>query len=416
MKFLTKINRNYLLPFAAVLLLVTVAGYFMLRIIMMYGAREKLLTTMYLAERQIKSNGGVPDLDPLIEVTQCAENPGIKPSFSKVTLKNIPEDEDEEYLEYTAAFINAGTWYTVKLRQSVFENEDLISILALTLFVLLSSAFIISFFSTRRMNRTIWSAFERNLREIENYSFRLNREIITERTDIDEFERLNEVITGFTRKLRSDYSLLKEFTENASHEMQTPLTVALLNLEEILQYDIGEEPFKKTVTAINALKRLKSLNQSLILLAKIENRQFESAEEISFDNLLTDKIKEFSSFTAAKGLQVEISTEGDFRVRINEYLSDIMISNLLSNAVNHNIAGGIIRITVKTDSLTICNTGEENKLTNETIFNRFVSGNQKSAGLGLAIVRQICETHNLDIKYMKTTDLHCFTIRIKSKA
>lgn len=416
MKFLTKINRNYLLPFAAVLLLVTVAGYFMLRIIMMYGAREKLLTTMYLAERQIKSNGGVPDLDPLIEVTQCAENPGIKPSFSKVTLKNIPEDEDEEYLEYTAAFNNAGTWYTVKLRQSVFENEDLISILALTLFVLLSSAFIISFFSTRRMNRTIWSAFERNLREIENYSFRLNREIITERTDIDEFERLNEVITGFTRKLRSDYSMLKEFTENASHEMQTPLTVALLNLEEILQYDIGEEPFKKTVTAINALKRLKSLNQSLILLAKIENRQFESAEEISFDNLLTDKIKEFSSFTAAKGLQVEISTEGDFRVRINEYLSDIMISNLLSNAVNHNIAGGIIRITVKTDSLTICNTGEENKLTNETIFNRFVSGNQKSAGLGLAIVRQICETHNLDIKYMKTADLHCFTIRIKSKA
>jgi len=73
----------------------------------------------------------------------------------------------------------------------------------------------------------------------------------------------------------------------------------------------------------------------------------------------------------------------------------------------------MIRIFIKPGFLQICNTGENHALTNKTIFNRFVSGNLKSPGLGLAIVRQICETHNLEVQYVKD-ELHCFTIRIKS--
>jgi len=68
---------------------------------------------------------------------------------------------------------------------------------------------------------------------------------------------------------------------------------------------------------------------------------------------------------------------------------------------------------MKSRSLKICNTGEDNSLTNETIFNRFVSGNPKSYGLGLAIVTKICETHDLEINYFRD-ELHCFVLKTKS--
>jgi len=413
MKFLTKINRNYLLPFVIVFLLMSVAGYFILRIIITHGAKEKLLSKVYLVEQQIQNSGEIPNLHPVIEVQKTEREPGISPSFKKVTIRNEMEKEDEIFLEYSSKINIGGSWYLVKIRQSVFENEDIILILALTLLILLLSVFMISFFSTRRMNKTAWSGFERNLHEIENYSFRLNRDISLERSDIEEFERLNLVVTDFISRLKSDYLMLKEFTENASHEIQTPLSIALMNLEEILQHDINEDVFKKVMTVINSLKRLTTLNQSLILLAKIENMQFEKSSEVSLNEIILRKKEDMSAFIDAKNLDVEIKAEGNFLIGMNASLSDILIGNLFANAVNHNVTGGIIRISIKPGFLQICNTGENHSLTNETIFNRFVSGNPKSPGLGLAIVRQICETHNLDVQYAKE-ELHCFTVRTKS--
>ena len=157
------------------------------------------------------------------------------------------------------------------------------------------------------------------------------------------------------------------------------------------------------VASISALKRLSSLNQSLILLAKIENKQFIFNTEISVNEIFTRKIQEFSV----------LFETNDFKIGINKQLAEIMIGNLLSNAINHNVNNGNIRIYVNSESFRICNTGESNLFTNDTIFNRFVSGNSRSYGLGLAIVKKICETHNLDIHYTRD-DLHCFTIKQKS--
>jgi signal transduction histidine kinase len=413
MKFLTKINRNYLIAFAIVFLVMSVAGYFILRIIITQGARERLLSKKYLVEQQIKNTGKIPNLHPVFDIQKTEKEPGLSPSFKKVTIWNEMEKEDEIFLEYSSKINIGDSWYMVKIRQSTFEDEDLILILALTLFILLSSAFIISFSSTRRMNRAVWSGFERNLHEIESYSLRLNRDISLERSGIEEFERLNIVITDLTSRLKSDYLMLKEFTENASHEIQTPLSVALMNLEEILQHDIKEDVFKKVVNVINSLKRLTTLNQSLILLAKIENMQFEKDSEVSLNEIILRKKEDLSAFIDAKNLDVDIKSDGDFLIRMNAWLSDILIGNLFTNAVNHNIPGGMIRIFIRPCFLQICNTGENHALTNENIFNRFVSGNPKSPGLGLAIVRQICETHNLKVQYAKE-ELHCFSIQIKS--
>lgn len=141
--------------------------------------------------------------------------------------------------------------------------------------------------------------------------------------------------------------------------------------------------------------------------------QFDEGSEISLNEIIIGKSTDLSALMNMKNLNVNIKAEGDFKIRMNEYLSEILIGNLLSNAVNHNIAGGIINISIRPGFLRICNNGENNELTGSNIFDRFVSGNQKSPGLGLAIVRQICETYNLDVQYDKD-ELHCFTVQIKS--
>ena len=413
MKFLTRINHNYLILFALIMAGVTVAGYLILHVIIMREAKETLLTKEYLIEKQIRDTGEIPNLHPIIAVVKTDDNELIKPSFREVVIRNELENENEIFLEYSNKIKINDSYYLIKLRQSAFENEDLVLILALTLFTLLASAFIISFFVTKRMNKTVWADFEHNLHEIESFSLSKNNNITLLESDTEEFSRLNKVIGNLTEKLKSDYLIQKEFTENASHEIQTPLSIALLNLEEILQQDLKEETFQKAATVISALKRLSALNQSLILLSKIENKQFEADKSVSLKEIVTRKLDEFSVLLETKALEVKAQIEQDFQIRLNEQLAELLINNLLSNAINHNIRGGKIVILMYNGSLRICNTGEDNSLTNETIFNRFVSGNPKSYGLGLAIVRKICETHDLEINYYKD-EMHCFVLKSKS--
>jgi signal transduction histidine kinase len=413
MKFLAKINRNYLVLFAAILLAVIVADYFVLHLIIMQGAREKLMAKEILVKQHIVSTGEIPNLYPEVEVRASVNEPFVEPQFREVTIFNPVEKENEVYLEYSGKIRIKDSWYSVKLRQSVFENEDLILILVLSIFILLSAAFIISFFITRKMNRTVWADFEHNLHEIENYRLNHDNKIALLKSGTEEFDRLNKVIYDLTEKLSSDYYALKEFTENASHEIQTPLSVALMNLEEIIQEDLREEIFRKVTGTISALQRLSSLNQSLILLTKIDNRQFEPDTSVSFLELVKKKAGEYSAFCEAKGLKVTISEDQDFIAMMNSQLADILVGNLLSNAVNHNITGGEIQVSVTSAHFEICNTGKPNRFTDENIFDRFTKGTPGSFGLGLAIVKRICEIHNLDIHYHKN-DYHCFSIKPKS--
>lgn len=414
MKFLTKINRNYFFLLTLILLGVSISGYFIIQAIILNDAKESLLEREFLIKKHILKTGEIPNIYPTVEVKIIDHRITEKPKFKEVQIENELEKELEPFLEYSSQ-VKIGDWYySIKLRQSSFERADLALILALFLFILLLSAFAISYLITGKMNKSIWAQFEHNLGEIEKFSFHEKQNLNLIKTDIEEFDRLDKVVTDLTEKLRSDYFSLKEFTENASHEIQTPLSIVLLNLEEVLQQDLNSETFQKVVSSINAIKRLSSLNQSLILLTKIENRQFKAEQLIILNDIVRRKISEFEPFFETKKLNVELHSEQDFKMIINEQLAELLIGNLLTNAVNHNIQGGRIHISIQENKLEIYNTGEENSLTDNTIFNRFAKSNSKSFGLGLAIVKNICETYNLEIHYHKN-DFHCFIITSKQE-
>jgi len=412
MKFLTKINRNYLLLYALILLGVTIAGYFILNILILQSSKDNLISKEDLIKKQILTTGEIPNLHPIIEVQKTDEEIFIAPTFKEVIVWNELENENEIFLEYSNKIKINNSYYLIKVRRSAFESEDLLMALGITLFVLLLSAFTISYLITKKMNKTVWADFEHNLQEIENFKLSGRNEISLVKSGIQEFDRLNVVLVNLTKKLKNDYLSLKEFTENASHEIQTPLSIVLLNLEEVLQHDLKEETFKKVATSISAIKHLSALNQSLVLLTKIENRQFKADNTVSFKELVSRKTEDFSTLFETKGLEIKIQIEQDFVIKLNEQLAELLINNLFSNAANHNIKGGHIKIDINQNYFKICNTGEDNFLTDENIFNRFTRGNSKSYGLGLSIVKNICETNNLEIQYMKNK-LHCFVINPK---
>jgi len=409
MKFLTKINRNYLFLFSAMLLVISFSTYFVLKTIIRENLRENLILKESFIKKQIAENKAIPEVKPFIEIILLKGKMSMNKQFKEVTLFNAREDEEEVYVEYSDIIQVNNTFYLIKIREASVESEDLAISIAIVIFTLLLIAFGITYFITKRLNKTIWHRFEYNLKEIENFNFRENKSIQLRSSNIDEFDRLNQVVNNLTDKLKKDFLSLKEFTENASHEIQSPLTIASLNLEETLQQELSEQAFKKVVTAINAIQRLTVLNQNLLLLTKIENNQFAASDFIVLNELIETKIQEFDPLTREKNIKIEFIIQSGFRVKMNQHLAGILINNLLSNAVNHNVNNGLIRITADQNKITICNTGTPNELTGETIFNRFVKGNPKSYGLGLAIVKQICDTHQLEIHYSKN-EFHCFTI------
>ena len=409
MKFLTKINRNYLFLFSAILLVLSVSGYFVLKTIILQNTKESLLSQELLIEKQISATGIIPNLKPLIEITPVNTQSLVHSAFNEISIFNVAENEAELFIEYSNTIKVNGHYYSVKIREASVESEDLALSIAVSIFTLLLTVFAISYFITKRLNKTTWNIFEQNLKTIEDFDFRENKSLQLLPSGIDEFDRLNSVVNNLTAKLKKDFVTLKEFTENASHEIQTPLTIASLNLEEILQQELTEESFRKVVTAINAVKRLSALNQNLLLLTKIENDQFAASDFVEINELIERKIDEFEPMLRERNSKINFSSQSAFSVKMDPHLAEILLNNLFSNAVNHNIGNGYININVDKDKLTICNTGLNKPLNNETIFNRFVKGNSASHGLGLAIVKQICDSHHLLIQY-NYNELHCFTI------
>jgi signal transduction histidine kinase len=86
---------------------------------------------------------------------------------------------------------------------------------------------------------------------------------------------------------------------------------------------------------------------------------------------------------------------------MNVSLADIMISNLLNNAIKHNILGGELIINLIPRELSIKNSGKALRIEPEKLFDRFVkeSTSNESIGLGLSLVKQICETYNFKVSY-----------------
>jgi signal transduction histidine kinase len=228
---------------------------------------------------------------------------------------------------------------------------------------------------------------------------------------------MNSTLTEATTQARNEYIALKEFTENASHEMQTPLAVIQSKLDILIQdEDLTEKQSQTLQSTYKAIQKLSKLNQSLLLLAKIENRQYDKIESINLKSKLNEKTEEFKELWQSQNVALSIHLEDVF-VDMNTELADILLNNLLSNATRHNYYGGKINIELNNSQLLISNTGKTICLDKGLLFTRFYKPNESNEynGLGLSIIKQICEASGLAVNYYFTDQLHHFQIKLNQK-
>ena len=265
----------------------------------------------------------------------------------------------------------------------------------------------------RLISRRMWKPFDETLDRIEQFKLEDEKLPTLPDSDIQEFKRLNAALDTLMKNNLASYRSQKEFTENASHELQTPLAIFQSKLDLLLQQPDLTEPQAEIIQSLyQVANRLSRLNRNLLLLAKIENNQYRQSSEID----IIKTFKELAPYleNLAEGITLKYGfQEPQLYVQANPTLLENLINNLIVNAVRHNRQDGQIRITVTKEHFTVSNTSSEPALDQRLIFNRFYkpSGeDSKGNGLGLAIVKSICLYHGWQVGYSYTNSWHNFTV------
>ncbi|GAB4407538.1 MAG: hypothetical protein OHK0039_10090 [Bacteroidia bacterium] len=302
-------------------------------------------------------------------------------------------------------------WYRVRIRDVFIEQSDISRIvinILLYLFAILGS---IALAGSLLISRWLYTPFRAILDRLRH--FRLDGGAVPDfpRTSTREFWQLGSFLHTMLLKIQQDYRTLKEFSENASHEMQTPLAIAQGKLE-VLQ----EQPGLSTGQLIliseaqQSLSRLSRLNEALLLLTKIDNREFVPAHAIDFSRLVAEELATYAELAEMKGLRFTQQVATGVQVRIDAMLARILTGNLLKNAIRHNLDAGDAWVAVSLDARRLCirNTGDAPPVPPQRLFERFQKRQQSAAstGLGLAIVKKICEVNGLGIRYTYRDGIH----------
>jgi signal transduction histidine kinase len=149
----------------------------------------------------------------------------------------------------------------------------------------------------------------------------------------------------------------------------------------------------------------------LLLIARIENRDFEMETDVNMNQLIGKVLEDLSDQISYKNLKVSLNSSETCIYRMNYDLARIMIVNLLRNALVYNFPGGTVEIMVSKNSIRISNTGEMQSLDQNRVFTRFYKEKHAahSTGLGLAIIRSIAELFQLKVSYLFSNG-HIFTV------
>ena len=324
--------------------------------------------------------------------------------------------ENDQYVLYRKirfyhSFNNSN--YKIEILQSQAQTDLLIWRIVILNVALAMSFFLIIFFLNHLSVKRGLRIFYKTVRKLENYNIGKPELIFFENSEIDELNKLTDVFKKMTQKISNDYKEQKEYTENVSHEIQTPLAIISAKADELLQSEnLKKTELEQLEIIMNTTTRLAKINQALILLTKIDNKFYTNEESIPLLKLINEKLNFFKDLLSEKKVKVKLDIDSAYTLLMNSYLADTLFLNLIKNAIMHNIVNGEIIIKLDSTILLIINTGQKLNITGD-IFKRFIrSENKDSLGIGLSIVKKICGYYSIPISYNFNKN-HEFTLNLK---
>lgn len=325
---------------------------------------SSLITEKNIIEEEIIETNEIPDFNELFfEHRIKAEifNFNLKETciFKDTTIFNENNQSTIDYrmIEFTSN-TKQGNGYVIRIFQSVEAKRDLLQFIGLALFFLFFFLLLISLIINYGISKNLWRNFNDSLKKISKFDISSQHPLDLSKTNIKEFQLLNYVLIHMSRKMQKDYLNLKEFNENASHEIQSPLAIIRSQLELLFQNEnLNESQLRSLKTISDSVNRLSKLNQGLILISKIDNQQFATSEKITINRLVEKLLNDFEEIIHLKNIHIEKNFSVELTQQMNIMLAEILISNLISNAIRYNVDGGFIKLIISEKSFTIINPG-----------------------------------------------------------
>ncbi|WP_306595729.1 HAMP domain-containing sensor histidine kinase [Chryseobacterium sp. WLY505] len=326
----------------------------------------------------------------------------------------ISEQKKERYRCLKKVIYIHGKPYLFTIETNIEESHETIAVIAIITIFFFVMIVVGLLYLNRRLSSSIWKPFRGTLDQLKSFNLNSQNTIEFPASDTAEFEELNQSLYKLIERNVSTYKTQKEFTENASHELQTPLAIIKNKLDLLLQdQNLTEKQYSIAEDMNRALTRSSRINKNLLLLAKIDNNQFDSSEAIYFDHLLHQSIDILREHFEQKNISVTEHISNGVQVIGNNILTEILINNLIINAIRHTAVGGSISIQLTHSVFEISNSGTE-KLNTDFLFKRFskLSTDNSGSGLGLSIIQEICRFHHWTISYRFENQHHIFSVKL----
>ncbi|MDR6808813.1 signal transduction histidine kinase [Dyadobacter sp. BE34] len=415
MKLLERILKYQIVTSLCVLTLGAVLFYFSVDYLIDQEVNKELMRSKAKVSWQLRHIDELPvyilQLGDSLQLDQV-RYPG-QMALVERKLFNEFESEYQPYRQLIFYERVEGTWYRVTISKLLAQRQQLLEAVVMTVTFIVALLLISLLLLNSWLSRRLWRPFYKTLRALDSYEVEKHEVLTFPKQHTVEFEQLNQSVTQFTDRLAATYQNLKEFTGNASHEIQTPLAVILSKIEGLFQDESLKESQLVALSEISeAANRLAKLNQALLLLTKIENRQFlAGTEPISLVPIINRKLRDLEDLIEQREITVKTAIEPTGPV-MHPALAEVLVNNLLTNAIRYNINGGTIDITLNAGKLVVRNTGAPIHVDPELMFERFRKEGTHSAslGLGLALAKTICQVNGQSLTYETEGQWHILTV------
>lgn len=254
-----------------------------------------------------------------------------------------------------------------------------------------------------------------NLQKEENLSKRL-KPIKTN----DEFEKLVNSFNKMLEKIENSIEGVKQFSSDVSHELRTPLTVIQGELDLLKSKDITLDNAKTALHVINKeQKKLQEIIKNFLLLSRLEKENIQIKTSL-LDKVLLEEVELNLDNIEKKNIKLNLSIDENLKVNIDEKYLQIIINNLLTNAIKYTKKGFISLEAKKKDNKIVLHVKDSgigiSKEDSKKIFERFYRADYarseiEGLGLGLSIVKKICDRYSCKIKTKSNlNEGSCFTL------
>lgn len=406
---LSRLQFSRRIVIAFVLMTVAVSGAFSLGIVGVVHFVEGQLVSGELHSRlnmvlhEDVRFGRPPRLDALTSFF-ASNDPGrpIPERFSRLP-EGFTEIEDERAAAYVYALDRGGVRYMLVQDQREFEDREEI------LFAVVLAGFLLCIVGAWGlgvvMARQVMAPVARLARQVQHLDAQgSHQHPLAPGYPDDEIGRLAAAFDSTLGQLRLAIERERFFTSDVSHELRTPLMVISTSCELLAETDLDARQGEQVGRIERAAREMRELVQTFLMLARAESVGSENGLTPTVREIAREQGKLWETAIRGKGLRFSLLEEGVPQITVNPTFVRTVMSNLLRNALHYTSEGGV-RLVLEDDGFRIEDTGTGVAPGERTrIFEPFMRGaaaRGEGLGLGLSLVKRICEQQNWEIRFQE---------------